>query len=102
MGGTTDKQHELGDLIKVLKNAAKDESLAAVYVNVSELGMYTSSAFEIANAVKNIRDSGKNVIAYAENFGNNAYLISSQANTVMINEYGGVNALWIFKKERVL
>ena len=98
MGGTTDKQHELGDLIKVLNSAAKDESLAAVYVNVSELGMYTSSAFELANAVKNVRDSGKNVIAYAENFGNNAYLISSQANTVMINEYGGVNALGFSRK----
>ena len=98
MGGTTDKQHELGDLIKVLNSAAKDESLAAVYVNVSELGMYTSSAFELANAVKNVRDSGKNVIAYAENFGNNAYLISSQANTVMINEYGGVNAVGFSRK----
>jgi len=98
MGGTTDKQHELGDLIKVLNSAAKDESLAAVYVNVSELGMYTSSAFELANAVKNVRDSGKNVIAYAENFGNNAYLIRSQANTVMINEYGGVNALGFSRK----
>ena len=88
LGGGTVQQHELKDLLKVLDMAAEDESLAAVYVNVSELGMYISSAFELANAVKNVRDSGKNVIAYAENFGNNAYLISSQANTVMINEYG--------------
>ena len=78
--------------------AANDETLAAVYVNVSELGMYISSAFELANAVKNVRDSGKNVIAYAENFGNNAYLISSQANTVMVNEYGSVNALGFSRK----
>ena len=98
LGGGTVQQHELKDLLKVLDMAAEDESLAAVYVNVSELGMYTSSAFELANAVKNVRDSGKNVIAYAENFGNNAYLISSQANTVMINEYGGVNALGFSRK----
>ena len=38
------------------------------------------------------------MIAYAENFGNNAYLISSQANTVMINEYGGVNAVGFSRK----
>jgi len=98
LGGGTVQQHELEDLLKVLDMAAEDESLAAVYVNVSELGMYISSAFELANAVKNVRDSGKNVIAYAENFGNNAYLISSQANTVMINEYGGVNALGFSRK----
>ena len=98
LGGGTVQQHELKDLLKVLDMAAEDESLAAVYVNVSELGMYISSAFELANAVKNVRDSGKNVIAYAENFGNNAYLISSQANTVMINEYGGVNAVGFSRK----
>jgi len=97
-GGGTVQQHELEDLLKVLDMAAEDESLAAVYVNVSELGMYNSSAFELANAVKNVRDSGKNVIAYAENFGNNSYLISSQANTVMINEYGAVNAVGFSRK----
>ena len=44
-------QHELR-FIKVLDNAATDESLAAVYINVSELGMYYASAFEIAEASK--------------------------------------------------
>lgn len=98
IGGTTVKQHELGDLIKVLNSAAKDENLSAVYLNVSELGMYYSSAFEIANAVKNIRDSGKEVIAYAETYGNTSYLISSQASKVMINEYGMVNAVGFSRK----
>ncbi len=92
------KQHELDDLLKVLDNAATDESLAAVYINVSELGMYYASAFEIANAVKNIKDNGKRVIAYAENYGNNAYLISSQADILMINEYGGVSAFGFSRK----
>ena len=42
IGGTTIRQHELGDLIKVLNSAAKDENLSAIYLNVSELGMYLS------------------------------------------------------------
>ena len=99
LAGSSDaKQYELKDLIKVLDMAAEDNELAAVYINVSELGMYFSSAFEIANAVKKVRDNGKEVIAYAENFGNSAYLISSQANTVMINEYGGVSAFGFSRK----
>ncbi len=98
LGGTSVEQHELKDLLKVLNSAAEDDSLAAVYVNVSELGMYYASAFEIANAVKNIKDSGKRVIAYAENFGNQAYLISSQADTVMVNEYGSVSAFGFARK----
>lgn len=98
LGSTNVQQHEIKDLLKVLNAAAEDESLTAIYLNVSELGMYYASAFELANAVKNIRDSGKNVIAYAENFGNNAYLISSQANTLMINEYGSVQAFGFSRK----
>tara|TARA_B100000886_G_scaffold315960_1_gene254272 strand:+ start:500 stop:2338 length:1839 start_codon:yes stop_codon:yes gene_type:complete len=98
IGGTSVQQHELGDLIKVLNSAAKDENLSAIYLNVSELGMYYSSAFEIANAVKSIRDSGKKVIAYAETYGNTSYLISSQASKVMVNEYGMVNAVGFSRK----
>ncbi|MAR58245.1 MAG: signal peptide peptidase SppA [Rickettsiales bacterium] len=98
LGDTSTEQHELKDLLTVLNSAAEDESLAAIYVNVSELGMYYASAFEIANAVKNIRDNGKRVIAYAENFGNQAYLISSQADTVIVNEYGSVSAFGFARK----
>lgn len=97
-GGDRVEQHELQDLLDVLNHAATDESLAAVYVNVSELGMYWSSAFKIAEAVKNIRDNDKRVIAYAENYTNASYLISSQANEVLINEYGQVSAFGLTRK----
>ena len=60
--------------------------------------MYYASAFEIANAVKNIKDNGKRVIAYAEDYGNTAYLISSQATDVMINNYGQVSAFGFARK----
>ena len=98
LGSTDVQQHELKDLIKVLENAADDESLAAIYINVSELGMYYASAFELANAVKNIKDKGKRVIAYGQNFGNNAYLISSQANEIILNKYGQVSSFGFSRK----
>ncbi len=101
-GGDTVEQHELQDLIDVLNNAAEDENLSAVYVNVSELGMYWSSAFKIADAVRSLRDSGKRVIAYAEQYNNNSYLISSQANEVLINEYGQVSAFGFSRKREYM
>ena len=97
-GGNQAEQHELQDLLDVLNHAATDDSLAAIYVNVSELGMYWSSAFKIAEAVKNIRDNDKRVIAYAENYANTSYLISSQASEVLINEYGQVSAFGLTRK----
>ena len=101
-GGDTVEQHELQDLLDVLNNAAEDENLSAVYVNVSELGMYWSSAFKIADAVRSFRDSGKRVIAYAEQYNNNSYLISSQANEVLINEYGQVSAFGFSRKREYM
>ena len=98
LGGGDVNQHELSDLLKVLNAAADDDSIAAIYINVSELGMYYASAFEIASAVKNLRDNNKRVISYAENFGNNAYLISSQAETLMVNNYGMVSAFGFSRK----
>jgi len=97
-GGNTAQQHELQDLLDVLNSAATDDDLAAVYVNVSELGMYWASAFKLADAVKNVKDSGKQVIAYSESYGNSSYLISSQADMVMVNEYGGVSAFGFSRK----
>jgi len=101
-GGDTVEQHELQDLLDVLNNAAEDENLSAVYVNVSELEMYWSSAFKIADAVRSLRDSGKRVIAYAEQYNNNSYLISSQANEVLINEYGQVSAFGFSRKREYM
>jgi protease-4 len=100
--GNVIEQHELQDLLDVLNHAAKDENLSAVYVNVSELGMYWSSAFKIADAVRNLRDNGKRVIAYAEQYNNNSYLISSQANEVLINEYGQVSAFGFSRKREYM
>ena len=96
--GSPSQQHELQDLLDVLNSAATDDDLAAVYVNVSELGMYWASAFKLADAVKNVKDSGKRVIAYSREYNNSSYLISSQADIVMVNGYGGVSAFGFSRK----
>ena len=71
--GDNVKQHELKDLLDVLNHAADDKNITAVYVNVSELGMYWSSAFKIDEDLRSVRDSGKRCIAYAENYNDNTY-----------------------------
>ena len=98
LGSAEIQQHKLEDLLNVLKSAANDEELLAVYINVTELGMYYASAFELANAVKNIKDNGKRVIAYGETFGNNGYLISSQANEIILNKYGQIASFGFSRK----
>ena len=60
--------------------------------------MYYSSAFKLAEAVKKIRDSEIEVIAYALGYNNASYLISSQANKVFLNSMGEVNATGFSRK----
>jgi protease-4 len=99
LGGVENvEQHELQDLLDILNHASNDDNLSAVYVNVSELSMYWSSAFKIAEAIKAIKDNGKRVIAYGEEYNNTSYLISSQANEVLVNEFGGVSAFGFSRK----
>ena len=93
-------QHEESKLLEILNSAASDENLKAVYIDVSGLSMYWSSAFAIAKAVKQIKDSGKPVISYAENYGNISYFISSQANKVFVNTNLGVVELSGFSRKR--
>ena len=52
--------------------------------------------------MRTVRDSGKRVIAYAEQYNNNSYLISSQANEVLINEYGQVSAFGFSRKREYM
>ena len=52
--------------------------------------------------LRSVRDSGKRVIAYAEQYNNNSYLISSQANEVLINEYGQVSAFGFSRKREYM
>ena len=49
-------------------------------------------------AVKKIRDSEKDVIAYALGYDNASYLISSQANKVFLNSMGEVSATGFSRK----
>lgn len=98
LGDAGFQQHELKDLLKVLNHAADDEEIEVVYINVSELAMYYASAFEIANAVMNLRANNKRVISYAEYLTNTSYLINSQADQVFINNNGIVGAFGFTRK----
>ena len=98
LGDAGFQQHELKDLLKVLNHAADDEEVEVVYINVSELAMYYASAFEIANAVMNLRANNKRVISYAEYLTNTSYLINSQADQVFINNNGIVGAFGFTRK----
>ena len=76
-------------LLELLEGAADDERIKAVLLDLNALtGLSTTQAFELGALMKDIRESGKRVIARADAFGQNAYLLASFADEIWMNPQG--------------
>ncbi len=80
------------DVVRALRHAAEDERIAAVLVDVDALagGGFTKLQ-DIAAAMRQFRESGKPVVSYSSWYGQNGYLLASQADEVFVHDYGGVD-----------
>ena len=80
------------DVVRALRHAAEDERIAAVLVDVDALagGGFTKLQ-DVAAAMRQFRESGKPVVSYSSWYGQNGYLLASQADEVFVHDYGGVD-----------
>ena len=80
------------DVVRALRHAAEDERIAAVLVDVDALagGGFTKLQ-DVAEAMRQFRESGKPVVSYSSWYGQNGYLLASQADEVFVHDYGGVD-----------
>ena len=92
-GGGSQSQVSVHTLIRVLETAKDDERIAALVLDLSGLAIpdaYLSKAQILADAVEDFRESGKPVIAVGDFYGQNQYLIASEADTVLMHDDGGL------------
>lgn len=79
------------DLIKVIQEAAKDENITGLALQLDYLyGGSLSKLEEVGAALEKFKESGKPVIAYSGNYTQQQYYLASFADTVYINELGNV------------
>ena len=80
------------DVVRALRHAAEDDRIAAVLVDIDGLagGGFTKLQ-DIAAAMREFRGSGKPVVSYSRWYGQNGYLLASQADEVLVHDYGGVD-----------
>ena len=80
------------DVVRALRHAAEDDRIAAVLVDIDGLagGGFTKLQ-DIAAAMREFRESGKPVVSYSRWYGQNGYLLASQADEVFVHDYGGVD-----------
>ena len=103
-GSSTD-QIQTRDLIQLIRAAAEDEDIPAVFVDFSSTGFAgPTTAINIAKELKALRDSGKRVIAFNDRLSTTSYLMASQASEIWIHPVGsvsirGLGGMRAYKKE---
>ena len=86
------EQIQTRDLIKLIRAAAQDKSIPAVFVDFSSAGFAgPTTAINIAKELKALRDSGKRVIAFSDRLSTASYLMASQASEVWVHPVGSIS-----------
>ena len=85
-------QIQTRDLIQLIRAAADDEDIPAVFIDFSSTDFAgPTTAINIAKELKALRDSGKIVIAFNDRLSTTSYLMASQASEVWIHPVGSVS-----------
>ena len=98
-------QIQTRDLIALIRAAAEDEQIPAVFIDFSSTGFAgPTTAINIAKELKALRDSGKRVIAFNDRLSTSSYLMASQASEIWIHPVGslsirGLGGMRAYQKE---
>ena len=89
--GEHSKEVQLRDLLRALDAAKTDKRIDRVVIRpdmIAAGGM--AQLREVARALREVRASGKEVIAYADNLDQMGYLLAAEANTVYLHPSGSL------------
>lgn len=76
------------DFIQTIDRAATDSRIKFIYMNLNQVNAGISHVEEIRDALSRFRESGKPIIAYADNYSQGAYFLASVADKVYISPSG--------------
>ena len=85
-------QIQTRDLKQLIRAAANDEGIPAVFVDFSSTQFAgPTTAINIAKELKALRNSGKRVIAFNDRLSTTSYLMASQASEIWIHPVGSIS-----------
>ena len=85
-------QIQTRDLIQLIRAAAEDEEIPAMFIDFSATGFAgPTTALNIAKELKALRESGKRVIAMNDRLSTTSYLMASQASEVWVHPVGSIS-----------
>lgn len=91
-GQSVPHQTRLRDVLAVLEQAAKDDKIGALLLDVEDLhGAGLAGLHEVVAAVQRFKQSGKPVLAYADSYSQRGYFVAAQAGEVYLHPMGMVS-----------
>ena len=89
--GQDSKEVQLRDLLRALDAAKTDKRIERVVIRPDQIGADGMAQLrEVAQAIRELRASGKEVIAYAENLDQMGYLIASECSRIYLHPNGSL------------
>ena len=85
-------QIQTRDLIQLIRAAAEDEDIPAVFIDFSATGFAgPTTAINIAKELKALRESGKRVITMNDRLSTTSFLMASQASEIWVHPVGSIS-----------
>ena len=81
----------LKDVLAAIETAKENEQIEGIYIDVTYLNTGTANVDAIRRALLDFKTSGKFIVAYADNYTQNCYYLSSVADKVFLNPQGLLN-----------
>ena len=80
----------LDDILSSIKKAKEHENIKGIYLQASSLESSFASLEEIRQALADFKESGKFIVAYADQYTQSMYYLASVADKVIVNPHGSI------------
>ncbi len=81
----------LRDIVRLIEYAATDSEIKGIVLNANDIQVGQASLLQLRNALDAFKKSKKFIYAYADNYSQSSYLLSSVADSLFINPNGGID-----------
>lgn len=91
MGQEIETTIPLNHVTAAIRNAADDQDIDGLYIKAGGVSAGLAQAEAIIDAIKSFKTSGKWVIAYGDSYTQGDYIISSCADSLLVNPIGMID-----------
>ncbi len=100
----TPKSIALLQAVQAIEKAATDPAIKFIYMNLNSVNAGMSQLEEVRSALAKFRESGKAIVAYANNYSQGAYYLATVADKIYIQKNGraelyGIGSSMMFFKD---